>query len=171
MKEAFVEYSINGRWGVSIVSADFDKVEYGKPVQAAITRLGKVEGRDVLRFDATDKPQWAVVLGDAKPLAGASEVLSMGLQSSQYVTVLLLSETAIVKTYGYKGRSSSISCYQQGKRVEIPASVLLALGLVEAANEPEEVPPPPSFGDTISQPELRGALAEALLAAGFAKAA
>ncbi|MBR5950704.1 MAG: hypothetical protein IKZ87_04645 [Actinomycetaceae bacterium] len=168
MKEIFCERSTNGRWGVSIVSHDFDEIKYGQAVQATVTKLGRIEGRDVLRLDKTDKPQWVLVLGDSKPLAGASVALGMGLQSGSYVTVLLLSETAIVKTYGYKGRSSSVTFYQKGERANIPASVLLALGLVEGKEEPEEVPPPPAFEEAFVCEETRSALAEALITAGLA---
>lgn len=167
MQDIFTAYSTNGRWGLSIVSSDFEALTYGNPVQATVFRLGKTEGRDVLRLDATDKPQWVVVLGDAQPLAGASEVLHVSLQSSRYVTVLLLSEMALVKTLGYKGRSSSVHCYQNGRRADIPSSVLLGLGLL-GGTKPEEVPPPPSFEVEAAPAEVRSALAEALIAAGIA---
>lgn len=173
MKQIYWNTSQNGRWGISIVSetlyqeADV-RLTSGKTLQATISYLGITEGHRVYRLEKTDKQQWAVIFGDAVALAGASVVYSESLQGGACCSLLLLSEQAIVKTYGYKRRSSQIHYYEQGQEKNIPASVLLALGLLPDTPEPEEVPPPPTFDPAGMEPQAKGALAEALRKAGLA---
>ena len=127
-----------------------------QPVQATITALGTAEGRDVFRVEPTDLPQWALVGGDLEPLAGATVVNAQSLQGGDSVTLLLLSRQAIVRSYGYKRRSSTITYYEDGEAKDIPASVLLALGVLP------ETPIPEPFDPAAMEPEARGALAKAL---------
>lgn len=68
----------------------------------------------------SDKPQWALVGDDLEPLAGASIVIAQNLQGGDSVTLLLLSERAIIKSYGYKRRSSTITYYEDGEAKAIP---------------------------------------------------
>lgn len=168
MKEIYRATSQNGRWGMSLVSEGIAEAPRREPVRASITRLGAAEGLDVFRLEPTDRPQWALVGGDLEPLAGASTVNAQSLQGGDCVSLLLLSEQAIVKSYGYKRRSSCITYYEAGIAKPVPASVLLALGLLPGAPAPEEVPPPPAFEPAQMEPEQRGALAAALAAAGLA---
>lgn len=78
------------------------------------------------------------------------------------VTLLVLSERAIIKSYGYKRRSSTITYYEAGEAKAIPASVLLALGVLPEAPIPEPIPAPEPFDPAAMEPEARGALAKAL---------
>lgn len=145
MKEIFWAESQNGRWGVSIVSESYSPVDTAFPVQAEITALGAVAGKNIYRIEKTQKPQWLLVTDDAEPISGASMIETMDMQGHRCVTLLLLGEEAIVREYGYRRRSSIVSYYKRGEVQTIPESVLLALGLIPASHEPEPIGPPPAF--------------------------
>lgn len=162
MKEIYRATSQNGRWGLALVSEGISPEVLRQPVQATITALGCAEGRDVFRVEPTDLPQWALVGGDLEPLAGATVVNAQSLQGGDSVTLLLLSEQAIVKSYGYKHRSSRITYYEDGEAKAVPASVLLAIGVLPETPIPEPIPAPEPFNPTAMEPEARGALAKAL---------
>ena len=162
MKEIYRATSQNGRWGLALVSEDLQPDCLRQPVQATITALGSAEGRDVFRLEPTDRPQWALVGGDLEPLSGASTVIAQNLQGGDSVTLLLLSKRAIVRSYGYKRRSSTITYYEDGETKAVPASVLLALGVLPEAPIPEPIPAPEPFDSATMEPEARGALAKAL---------
>lgn len=162
MKEICRATSQNGRWGLALVSEGLQPGCLRQPVQATITALGNAEGRDVFRLEPTDKPQWALVGDDLEPLAGASVVIAQNLQGGDSVTLLLLSRQAIVRSYGYKRRSSTITYYEDGEAKNVPASVLLAIGVLPETPIPEPIPAPEPFNPTAMEPEARGALAKAL---------
>lgn len=162
MKEIYRATSQNGRWGLALVSEGIEPGGLRQPVQTTITALGTAEGRDVFRLEPTDRPQWALVGGDLEPLAGASTVIAQNLQGGDSVTLLLLSRQAIVRSYGYKRRSSTITYYEDGEAKDVPASVLLAIGVLPEAPIPEPIPAPEPFDPTAMEPEARGALAKAL---------
>lgn len=162
MKEIYRATSQNGRWGLALVSEGLQPGCLRQPVQAAITALGTAEGRDVFRVEPTDLPQWALVGGDLEPLAGATVVNAQSLQGGDSVTLLLLSRQAIIKSYGYKRRSSTITYYEDGEAKAVPASVLLAIGVLPETPIPEPIPAPEPFDPAAMEPEARGALAKAL---------
>lgn len=162
MKEIYRATSQNGRWGLALVSEGISPEDLRQPVQATITALGSAEGRDVFRLEPTDRPQWALVGGDLEPLAGATVVNAQSLQGGDSVTLLLLSERAIVKSYGYKRRSSRVRFFDDGVEKPIPSSVLLALGVLPGSPKPEPIPAPEPFDPAAMEPEARGALAKAL---------
>ena len=158
MKEIYRATSQNGRWGLALVSEGLQPGCLRQPVQATITALGCAEGRDVFRLEPTDLPQWALVGDDLEPLAGATVVNTQSLQGGDSVTLLLLSRQAIIKSYGYKRRRSTITYYEDGEAKDVPASVLLALGVLPEA----PIPVPEPFDSAAMEPEARGALAKAL---------
>ena len=162
MKEIYRATSQNGRWGLALVSEGIEPGGLRQPVQATITALGAAEGRDVFRVEPTDLPQWALVGDDLEPLAGATVVNTQSLQGGDSVTLLLLSRQAIIKSYGYKRRRSTITYYEDGEAKDVPASVLLALGVLPEAPIPEPIPAPEPFDHATMEPEARGALAKAL---------
>lgn len=162
MKEIYRATSQNGRWGLALVSEGISPEDLRQPVQATITALGTAEGRNVFRVEPTELPQWALVGGDLEPLAGASTVNTQSLQGGDSVTLLLLSERAIVKSYGYKRRSSRIRFFDDGVEKPIPSSVLLALGVLPGSPKPKPISAPEPFDPTAMEPEARGALAKAL---------
>ena len=146
MKEIYRTTSQNGRWGLALVSEGIPELTRSTPVQAALTTLGETEGHRVVRIEPTDDPQWAVIYScDAEPLSGASRVETIDLQGNSYVTLLLLGPRALVRTWGYKGRSSRVLYYEDGQQQDVPASVLLALGMLDSKVIPSTVPPPPAF--------------------------
>ena len=162
MKEIYRATSQNGRWGLALVSEGIQPSCLRQPVQATITALGSAEGRDVFRVEPTDLPQWALVGDDLEPLAGATVVNAQSLQGGNSVTLLLLSRQAIIKSYGYKRRSSTITYYEDGEAKDIPASVFLALGVLPETPIPEPIPAPEPFDHAAMESEARGALAKAL---------
>ena len=162
LKEVYRATSQNGRWGLALVSEGIPPEDLRQPVQATITALGSAEGHDVFRLEPTDLPQWALIGDDLVPLAGATVVNAQSLQGGDSVTLLLLSERAIIKSYGYKRRRSTITYYEAGEAKAIPASVLLALGVLPEAPIPEPIPAPEPFDPAAMEPEARGALAKAL---------
>ena len=162
MKEIYSVTSQNGRWGLAVVSESIEKMD--NPVQATATRLGDTEGQSVWRVEATDRPQWVMVGGDLEALAGARVLEGMSLQGNSDVTLMLLGPEAIVRRWGYKRRSSCVCFYSNGERQPIPASVLLALGLIPVSEAPEEAAPPPPFR---VDGEHKSAIGQALIEAGY----
>ena len=167
MEEIYSVSSTNGRWGLRIVSEVFKKEDLREPVRAQAVKLGKVEGHEIVRLDKTDKDQWVLVTGDAVPMGGCTEFVGMGLQSNDNVTIIILSSQAIVKTYGYCRRSSTVRFFLNGKKQNVPASVLLALGLLRPVTE-EPAEEPPTLEEFLQQPNAKSALQQALLEAGLA---
>lgn len=159
--------STNGRWGAEIVSEfPVPSLDQGGcnairwPLRGRLTPLGKAAGIDSFRFDADESaPTWVLPGGDLRPIEGATEAWSQYLQSNASGTILVLGAIAILKNVGYKGRSAHFVLYQEGERQDAPASVLLALGLIE----PKEPPPP-----IAAPPAPSGALQDALRRAGMA---
>ncbi|RPI53456.1 MAG: hypothetical protein EHM49_04325 [Deltaproteobacteria bacterium] len=143
MKEVWHVSSTNGWWGIAIASLTEDPQW---PARGTLVSLGRIEGRDCFRFDADESAQtWVLPGGDISPLSGASTVISVGLQSNRSGAILLLGPRAVVKFVGYKGRSSSVSLYVDGKCRDVPGAVMLALGLVEAKEGSLiEIPPIPA---------------------------
>ena len=159
MKKVWSVTSTNGRWGIEIVSPAEGEIKW--PARGTLKSLGSIEGRDVFRFDPDDGSQtWVLPGRDLEPLSGASTAIKMSLQSSDSGTIMILGPQAAVRSWGYKGRSSHVTLYLEGVAQDCPASILLALGLIEAQGKLIEIPPPPP---------VSGAMAEALRKAGLAK--
>lgn len=140
MEMIFEARSTNGRWGLAIVGPEGTRL----PAQGSLVRLGTVAGIETYRFDAGDTGTWVLAGDDMQPHGGATLVSSRDLQSSQVATILLLGPEAVVEHHGYKRRSSRFKAYVAGEAREIPASILLAMGLVapeSAPNKPIEPPP------------------------------
>lgn len=171
------QVSQNGRWGVEVVSDGYSfgdgdvsqspwtRGQYTCSLQAEVSKIGEVEGRDVFRAEPTDKDQWLVTGDDLEPLMGASMIIDMSLQGGDNITLLMVGEQAIVRSWGYKRRSSQIVFLDHGVETEIPASILLALGVLPDTPEPEPVPAPPPFDIEAADSGLKQSLA-----AAFAKA-
>ena len=167
--------STNGRWGAEIVSAipvppldqggmpgmvtSIGRNQIRWPLRGRLTPLGTAAGIASFHFDADESAAtWVLPGADARPVEGATEAWCESLQSSAMGSILLLGPTAIVKMVGYKGRSAHFVLYKEGERQDVPTSVLLALGLIEPAETPAPIEPPPAPS---------GALADALRRAGF----
>lgn len=149
--------STNGRWGISVVGPK--GLSLRDPQEGRLTSLGTIEGHDTYRF--TPVPgcgQWVLVGGDLSPVVGCTVVASRDLQSSATCTIIAGGEFFAVTSYGYKGRSSTTTCYHRGQLLNAPASVLAAMGLIPCTVEEVQAVAPP----------LPSPLAEALAKAGLA---
>jgi len=157
MEEIFKATSTNGRWGVAMVSATpRDEISY--PIKGRLVYLGKVEGISTYRLDVDESGDWIVVGGDMEPVAGCTLAVDCDLQSSNNVSILVGGDFFAYTQYGYKRRSSSVRAFSAGKEVQLPATVMLAMGLIPCEETPVEVEIPASGG----------ALQEALKKAGLA---
>ena len=169
MREIYRATSQNGHWGMALVSNGIEeRLCRETPVQANVIKLGEAEGHEVFRLEPTSALQWAAVFGDAEVISGASMVYGCSLQGNSNVSLILLSEQALVRVYGYKRRSERIIYFEQGEVRRVPSSVLLALGLLGNNAEPQLVASPPAFNLGAMAPETKSALADALRKAGLA---
>jgi hypothetical protein len=139
IKEVFYVKSTNGRWGMSLVSDEDVKF----PAQGKLEHLGSVQRISTYRFTPSSEGFYVLpVIGDVKVLGGAQLVEEMDLQSGKSVSLVLMSATAIIEVFGYRGRSSSIQYYANGELKDIPPSVLLAMGLIEDKGDKTPIEPP-----------------------------
>ena len=149
--------STNGRWGIKVVGPK--GLSLGKPQEGRLMSLGKIAGHDTFKFiPEPGSGKWYMVGEDLVPLAGCEVVCKRDIQSSCFCTLLVGGEFIAVKSRGYKGRSSSVTCYACGEEIKAPTAVLAAMGLIPCAAV-EEVP--------AAAPPLPSPLAEALTKAGL----
>lgn len=148
--------STNGRWGIKVVGPE--GVSLRSPQEGKLSALGTIEGHKTFQF--IPEPgcgQWVIVGGELTPLAGCEVVVKEDLQSSTYCTVLVGGEFFAVTSWGYKGRSSTTTCYYRGQEIKAPAAVLAVMGIIPCTQEPVQ---------TLA-PALPSPLAAALAAAGL----
>lgn len=113
--------STNGRWGLVLVGPEGTKF----PAEGRVEYIGTVAGKKTFRFTPCASGEWGYVGGDVKVHGGATVIEEMGLQSSNYTSLLVLGKQAVIQEFGYKGRISEICAFIEGKRVRIPDTVLL----------------------------------------------
>ena len=148
--------STNGRWGLVVLGPK--GCDLYAPQEGRMESLGSIEGRDTFRFwPEVGSGQWFLVGGDLTPLAGATVVKKVSLQSSGEATIVAGGEFFAVKNYGYKRRSSNITCFLRGQVIKASAAVLAAMGVVPCTSSEVQV----------EVPQLEGGLAAALKAAGL----
>lgn len=152
-QEVFRAVSTNGRWGLVVVAET--KTDF--PAKGRLTLLGTFEGVKTFKFTADESGQWIYVGGDLDPIAGAVVVDSMSLQSGNYATIIAGGDFFVIKDYGYMRRSSSIIAFKDGARINLPVTVMAAMGLIPAENKPVEV----------EIPAIESPIAEALKKAGI----
>ena len=158
MRQVWECSSTNGRWGAVIVSPSSEEVSW--PAQGHLEHKGQTDGREVFVFRPdSEAATWVLPGGDIEVIEGAAVAYSKPLQSSRAGTILVLGPTAIIRAWGYKGRSSHITLWLDGTPQDCPGTVLVALGLIDGGKTKEIPPPPPSSG----------ALADALRKAGYHK--
>jgi hypothetical protein len=154
--EIIRETSTNGRWGVVILGPAGCKLS--APQEGRMESLGKIEGHETFRFfPETGSGQWFLAGDDIVPVAGAAVVASGDLQSSNCWAILVGGEFFAVRSFGYRRRSETLTCYLRGREVKASAAVLASMGVipckVEAVNE--------------AAPKLESGLALALKRAGL----
>ena len=149
IKEVWKQVSTNGRWGVAIVAQE--DVQF--PAEGHLRYLGTTSGTKTYLFEPGQTQQYVwPTTGEVEIHGGASLVESMSLQSSDCACIVLLGPQAVVERFGYKRRSSRIVAFVEGVETEIPAPVLLAMGLIRSEEGTVEIEPPPP---------LEGPMAEA----------
>lgn len=150
--EVFKARSQNGRWGLSVVA--YEGTTF--PAEGQLQSLGTVEGKETYVFIPGPSRSWVLPMNEeAESIGGATVVACMDLQGGSFASLLLLSPLAVVRTWGYKCRSSRIWAFKEGTLLNVPASVLAAQGLIPTPDaSPEPIPAPAP---------LQGALATALL--------
>ena len=148
--------STNGRWGLVIVGPK--GCDLYAPQEGRMEFLGTIEGRETFLFwPEVGSNKWFLVGGDVVPLAGATIVKKISLQSNGEATVILGGSFFAVRSYGYKRRSSNITCYLRGQEIKASAAVLAAMGVIPCTSSEVQA----------EVPQLEGGLAAALKAAGL----
>jgi len=156
MKVLFSRSSQNGRWGLEIASSTIESL----PARGTLGCRGEVAGRRCYVATADEDAPWILAFDASVEVVegtGATLVCEMSLQGGRYVSLVLAHEGAIVKRYGYKGRSSRYCILgPEGHLETVPPVLLAAAGLAGGDPFPVEAPP-----------EASGAFAEALREAGI----
>jgi hypothetical protein len=79
------------------------------------------------------------------------------LQSGNHATIVAGGDFFVIRSFGYKRRSSSIRAFNNGVEIKLPATVMAAMGLIPTENKPVEV----------KIPAIESPIAEALRRAGI----
>lgn len=147
MKELFRVDSTNGRYGLAVVGPDDQTL----PAQGSLRHLGQVAGVDTYLFVPGETGTWVLPSWEEAVVhGGATVVAQLSLQSYRSGAVLLLGREAVVEFYGYKRRSSRVVAYADGREVEIPATVLAAMGGVAPTGDVAPVEPPPALAGSMA---------------------
>ena len=147
--------STNGYWGMSLVGPK--GLHLNVPQEGHLETLGEIE-LDTFRF--TPIPgcgEWWVLDGEVEAVTGCRVAFHGSLQSGNYWSLVVGGQFFAIRSYGYKRRSSEITCYKNGQVIKASAAVLAAMGIIPAtitAVEPEI-------------PALETAMAAALKKAGL----
>lgn len=137
--------STNGRWGLALVGP----ADATLPCRGTVVSLGTVAGMETWRLIQDESAEtWVLWAEDVTAHGGATIAADVLLQSNGRATILVLGPEAVVEHHGYKRRSSRLVAYIEGRPAEIPAPVLLAMGLVVPEGSPARAiePPPPLAG-------------------------
>lgn len=170
MNVIFSTRSTNGRWGLDVVSASYRKGPHpenlyevildpdGRPVnfplRGLVTDLGEVDGVRVLRIE--HDPEAMTWLAFGHVVSGGKCLVDMSLQSHRSITANVIGPVAVMRSYGYRGRSSTTYLVKEGVEQELSPSQLLALGLIEPDQAPAETAPAqPEPVDTVMLAKLK----------------
>jgi hypothetical protein len=152
VQEIFRAISTNGRYGLAVVAEK--KVVF--PAKGKLTLLGTFEGVKTFKFDADENGQWIYVGGEIEAVSGAVVVDSESLQGN-HATIVAGGDFFVIRSFGYKRRSSSIRAFNNGVEIKLPATVMAAMGLIPAENKPV----------VVEIPAIESPIAEALRKAGI----
>lgn len=152
----------NGQSGFTItVPADFSEKELGQSVLSSMGKAGQLDLYDFIPDKEVDC-FYKIFDREIIPVVGAVIVKEYYLQNfGSHATMVAMGPMAVIKTLGYKGRTSSLTCYINGEITNIPVEILIAGGLVPPTKEPEKV--------VVEIPSVPSAFAEALRKAGVVK--
>lgn len=132
MQEVFKDVSTNGRSGLAIVAES----EVSFPAKGRLVLLGTFEGVKTFKFEAAQDGKWFYVGGEIEAVSGAVVVESAYMQSNNYATIIAGGDFFVIRSFGYKRRSSNIRAFNNGVEIELPATVMAAMGLIPAENKP-----------------------------------
>lgn len=135
------ETSTNGRWGLTIVGDVAD--DFSFPAKGNLFNMGQIEGHKTFKFVPDENGQWIDLAGDVELVAGCVEVCRESLQSNNVTTLIAGGEFFAYVSYGYKRRSQTVVAYNKGKLLDLPASVMAAMGLIDCTNEVVQIELPP----------------------------
>ena len=154
--ETISRSSTNGRWGITVVVPS--GVSLDTPQEGKLVSLGKVERHDTFRFlPDPGSGKWFMLGGDFDPIAGCKVVMKLDLQSWRSATLIVGGPFFAYKAHGYKRRGHTVVAYRDGQRVEVPAAVLAAMGVIPVEEKEVDVETPP----------LTSSLRDALIKAGL----
>lgn len=146
-KKEIRKTSTNGRWGMTVIMPDSDSGIY--PVEGKLLDYGVIDGHrtfEIVPEEGTGK--WYGIFGDIECISGCTIIHQEDLQSSCYATLIVGSETFIIRGYGYKRRGSNISVFRAGKQVEVSSAQLAVMGLLPGNTGKEvEIDPPKNTVD------------------------
>ena len=136
--------SQNGQWGIELhVLTDDPNADPGSPIEGDLERVGKFGGMETYRLTPRKGAgtwHW-LTNADVEALDGAS-VVEQSLQGGKSASLVSASALAILKTWGYKRRSSSTEVFQSGDFTEATEGQLYAAGILTPQEEPKKVEPP-----------------------------
>lgn len=141
LKDLFSCSSVNGRWGVDIVgSINENEIVPTVPFRGKLVDLGEHNGRKVYRLDSGDDVFVLDVGGSVLDcLVGAKKIYDIGLQGDDEFSLVAIRKSgySLIRSWGYKCRSSEFITFMDGHRIELPESVLVAMKLVPGVVEKE----------------------------------
>lgn len=128
VKTIFKAISVNGRYGLEVVSSGFEEQQKNSLcLRAKVYDLGSSAGMDILRVEPTDEEQYVVIVRNSVKVEKNCRVIKeMNLQGNEDVSVLLCGEGAIFKEFGYKKRSSWFVSVQDEELKDVPAGEVVA---------------------------------------------
>lgn len=94
------------------------------------------------RFTPDDWGVWIDVAGDVEVLSGCKKLVEVSLQSNGEACIIAGGDFFAYVSYGYKRRSNELVAYKDGKRIKLPAPVMLAMGLIPSTEEILDSQPP-----------------------------
>lgn len=149
----YTKKSTNGRWGIALVG-DMTDVQLQGVIQGTIQHLGAVNGVDTWQVTPGSTGEYYWLAGDIEAVAGAVILAQRDLQSGDVATLVRMNDEAVLNVFGYKRRSARFVAVIEGTTQDIPAPILLAMGLVKGTEAKAEAELP--------KPEpLKGAMASA----------
>jgi hypothetical protein len=146
-KKEYRKTSTNGRWGLVVLcDTEYPLV---RPIEGKLIDYGTVDGHrtfEIIPEEGTGR--WYYWAEDAECISGCAIVHQEDLQSSQFATLIVGSDTFIMRSYGYKRRSSDITVWKKGQFVRVSSATLAAMGLLPG-NEGKavEIEPPKNTVD------------------------
>ena len=143
--ELFSARSQNGRRGLAVVGPEGTTL----PAEGSLRHCGRAAGLDTYEIVPGTTGTGVATAGDVTVHGGATLVAVVDLQAKNTASLLLLGPQAVVEQHDYARRGSRVVAYIAGVEASIPASVLVAMGLLPGG-EVVAIEPPPVLGNTMA---------------------